>query len=146
MINKIIEFFENEPDIYEACIEELDCYNGFLGDNRIYYMEDLPELFQCNDIFNLLNRAFYGYHEYKPFEYYDHSREREQFNPNAEYFYFNAYGNLVSCNEKDYSYFLDPDLIQRFAEHRSQIDTIDSTEELKKLFDDLERSADNGNN
>lgn len=141
MIDRIIEFFKNEPDIYETCIEELDSYNGFLGDNRVYYMEELPELFRCDDVFNLLNRAFFGYHEYTPFEYFDHSREREQFNPNAKYFYFNAYGNLVSCNEKDYSYFLDSYFVEQLAEHRSYIDTIDSNEELKALFDELEKGC-----
>ena len=139
---KIIAYFEENPEIFTQCIEELDSYNGFLCDDRIYLMEELPELFQCDDVFNILYRSFYGHHEYRSFD----GTRGEQFNPNSEYFYFNAYGNLVSCNIKDYSFLLGEDLIEQFAEHRSHIDTIDSTEELKELFDELERSADNGSN
>ena len=38
-IEKIIEYFNDNPDQFNACIEELDSYNGYLNDSRYYEME-----------------------------------------------------------------------------------------------------------
>ena len=40
---EIIEFFENNEDIYNEAIEELDGY-GYLGDDRYFSMDELDEL------------------------------------------------------------------------------------------------------
>jgi len=33
-VKKIIEFFSENEDIFNACIEELDSYNGYLEDDN----------------------------------------------------------------------------------------------------------------
>ena len=40
---EIIEYFKNNEDIFNDCMEELDSYNGYLGDNRYYLMDELEE-------------------------------------------------------------------------------------------------------
>lgn len=39
----IIDFFEANEDIFAEAIEELDSYNGYLGDDRYYAMDELDE-------------------------------------------------------------------------------------------------------
>lgn len=137
MTNKIIEYFKNNEKIFNQCIEELDSYNGYLKDDRYYYMEDLNELHYGAEPIELLNRAFFGYDEDNFTTDSSGNREYAAFNPNREYFKYNGYGNLVSSNYKDYTMFLDEYLIEELKENRNDIYTIDDTEELKILFDEL---------
>lgn len=61
-------------------------------DDRIEYMESLPELFDTSSVggmFNLLNRFYFGH---------DANDEHSSANPNRAYFYFNGYGNIVTTN------------------------------------------------
>ena len=56
-----IHFAENE-DEFNVSIEELDSYNGYLGDDRYYSMDDLYELSPVNsqdDFDDLMNRIYY---------------------------------------------------------------------------------------
>ena len=41
----IIAFFQEHDDIYNGAIEELDSYNGYLGDDRYYSMDELDDLY-----------------------------------------------------------------------------------------------------
>ena len=137
-VNKIIEFFEQNEEIYNDCVEELDSYNGYLNDDRYYYMEDLNEFYHGADPLELLYRAFYGHDE----TYTTDSAGNKvygEFNPNREYFKYNGYGNLISTDYKDYSIFLDNDLIEELRENRPNIYTIEDNEELTALFDELEQ-------
>lgn len=43
MYEKIKAYFEENEEIFNACIEELDSYNGYLGDDRYYPMDELDE-------------------------------------------------------------------------------------------------------
>lgn len=96
-INKILDFFNENEAAFNEVIEEMDSWNGYLGDDRYYYMDELDEIFVNEDPRALLYRAFYGKDE-------DTSGE---FNPNREFFRFNGYANLVSSDFKDYSDHLD---------------------------------------
>lgn len=72
---------ENDSDAFcEAC-EELDSWNGFLGDDRCYDMGEIDEL-------------LYGK---KPSEVID--MITSDFNSNDDFFYFSIYG-LESCNDR----------------------------------------------
>ena len=51
----LMELFENDVDLFNSTIEELDGYNGYLGDDRYYEMEMLPELLYGKDILDILN-------------------------------------------------------------------------------------------
>ena len=137
-IQKIIDYFEENENIFNACIEELDSYNGYLGDSRYCEMDMLDD-FYCNmQPLEILQRAYYG----RDAGTYTLDRHGEkiygEFNPNRDYFYFNGYGNLVSSDYKDYSSFLDSYVIESMLENRCYIDSIDDNEELKGLFDELE--------
>lgn len=64
-------------------------------DDRIEYMDSLPELFDTSSadgLLNILNRFYFGHDEN-----YEHSSA----NPNRDYFYFNGYGNIISTDYPD---------------------------------------------
>lgn len=137
-VNKIIEFFEQNEELYNSCIEELDSYNGYLTDDRYYYMEDLNDFYHGADPLELLYRVFYGHDETYTTDSAGNKTYGE-FNPNREYFKYNGYGNLISTDYKDYSAFLDVYLIEELSENRPNIYTIEDNEELTALFDELEQ-------
>lgn len=116
-IQALIEFFRENEDLYNETIEELDSYNGFLGDDRYYLMEDLPEFYRDTDPIELLQRAFFGG------DLDDYTVDAAgrisygAFNPNRNYFTFNGYGNLLSTNYKDYSAHLDKWFIMALMEN-----------------------------
>ena len=137
-IEKIIEYFESNDEIFNSCIEELDSYNGYLNDDRYYEMEFLSEFYSGTDPIELLQRAYYGHDDDT---WHTDSRGEKiygEFNPNREYFYYNGYGNLVSTNYKDYSSYLDTYAIKEMSENRYYIDSIENDDELRALFDELE--------
>ena len=140
VINKIIDYFKENDDIFTECIEELDGWNGYLGDDRYYYMDELNELFNDQDPIEILNRAYYGYDEDSYHTDAHGKREYGEFNPNREYFHFNAYGNLVSSDYKDYSDFLDDEFIEQLLDVRGEIYAIGENDELPDLFDELEQA------
>lgn len=134
-IHDIIDYLEENEETFAACIEELDSWNGFLGDDRWYDMSELQDLLGDMDPIDLLNRAFFGHDA-------DSWNDNSSFNPNRNYFSFNGYGNLVSSDEKDYSAFLDEYLVNDLAENRCHIYAIDDDPELAELFDALESDED----
>lgn len=127
IINDIINFFKNNTDLFNDCIEQLDGYNGYLNDDRYYDMYDIDELLTGKTATEILNMAFFGGDEFGG-----------SFNPNSDYFKFNAYGNLISSDHIDYSYYIDEYAIISMMENRQYIDSIDWDERLAKLFDQLE--------
>jgi hypothetical protein len=139
-INAIIEYFKENEDVFNDCMEQLDSYNGYLGDDRYYEMYELDEFYNDCKPSELLMRVFYGYDE-------DTSSENNhtEFNPNREYFRFNGYGNLVSADYKDYSAHLDAWAIENMSKNRTEVDAIDDNSELSELFDELEESENEEN-
>ena len=137
-IAAIIKYFEENEETFNACIEELDNYNGYLNDNRYYYMDDLNDLYSGTEPIELLQRAYFGRDDDTWHTDSSGNKEYGEFNPNREYFYFNGYGNLVSSNYKDYTAHLDEYAVESMSEHRNYIDTIESDKELTALFDELE--------
>lgn len=137
----IIEYFENNEDIFNDCMEELDSYNGYLGDDRYFSMDELDELYHGTEPSELLRLAFYGYDEQTYTTDRDGDKTYGAFNPNRDYFRYNGYGNLVSADYKDYTGLLDEYAIEAMDENRGYIDSIDNDEELTALFDELEAAA-----
>ena len=136
----IIEYLKNNEEIYNDCMEELDGYNGYLGDNRYYPMEELNEFYRGSDPTEILYRAFYGRDDDTWTTDRTGNKTYGEFNPNREYFYYNGYGNLVSSDYKDYSFLLDSYAIKAMSENRNYIDSIETDETLQKLFDELEEA------
>lgn len=119
IIQSIIEWFESNDDFFNIALEELDNWNGYLGDNRYYTMDELPELF--SDVMEALRRAYYG-----------------DFCPNHDWFTFDGYGNFVSSDLPDYSAYLTEDTIEDMYENRAHIDSISGYDEIGELFDELD--------
>lgn len=132
---KIIAYFEENTKIFDAAIEELDSYMGYLGDDRYFEMDLLDEFYHSADPLELLHRAYFGYDEDVYTTNGRGDREYGQFNPNRDYFKYNGYGNLVSTDYKDYSAHLDEYAISAMIEYRDHIDLCD---ELIELFDALD--------
>jgi hypothetical protein len=137
-IEKIIAYFEENDDTFNACIEELDSYNGYLGDNRYYSMEELDDFYNGTKATDILYRAFYGYDADTWTTDSRGDKTYGAFNPNRNYFSYNGYGNLVSSDYKDYSDKLDTYVIKEMLENRYYIDSIDNDDTLTALFDKLE--------
>ena len=137
-VEKIIEYFENNEDVFNDCIEELDGYNGYLGDDRYYEMEYLNEFYNSTEPLELLRRAYFGRDDDTWTTDSTGNKQYGDFNPNRDYFYYNGYGNLVSSDYIDYSDKLDKYVIEEMHENRQYIDSIENDEELSALFDELE--------
>ena len=137
-IEKIIEYFENNESIFNECMEDLDAYNSYLGDDRYYEMEMLSEFYNGTDPVELLNRAYFGRDDENWYGKENGEKVYGEFNPNRTYFYYNGYGNLVSADYKDYSAHLDTYAINAMLENREYIDPLKWDDELAELFDELE--------
>lgn len=130
---EIRTYFEENEEEYNEVIEDLDSWNGYLGDDRYYNMEELDELYNDTEPTEILTRAFYGYDEM----YTDNDGHHpEPFNPNRDYFRYNGYGNLVSTDCKDYTDRLDNYFIDAVIEHAGQLYNI--PEEVQELIDEIE--------
>ena len=112
----IIAYFENNEDVFNDCMEELDGYNGYLGDNRYYSMYELDEFYRDSDPLEILRRAYYGRDDDTYTTDSSGNKTYGEFNPNRDYFYYNGYGNLVSSDYKDYSAYLDNYTIEAMRE------------------------------
>ena len=117
----LMELFQNDEKLFNSTIEELDGYNGFLGDDRYYNMDELPELLSGLKAIDLLNRAYFGRDDENWHTDAHGEKIYDSFNPNREFFYFNGYGNLVSANYKDYSAFLDDYFINDLMENYNHL-------------------------
>ena len=140
IIADIIQYFKENEDVFNDCMEELDSYNGYLGDDRYYDMDELNDIYSGQEPQEILFRAFYGFDADTWMTDSSGNKEYGAFNPNREYFYFNGYGNLVSSDYKDYSDKLDPYAIEAMSENRNQIDSIENDDILADLFDELEEA------
>lgn len=118
---QLMELFQNNEQLFNEAIEELDSYNGYLGDDRYYYMEGLNEFYHGVDAIELLYRTFYGYDADNWNTNVHGEKEHAAFNPNREYFSYNGYGNLVSSNYKDYSCYLDNYFIDSLIENQNHL-------------------------
>lgn len=136
----IIAFFKGNEDIFNEAIEELDAYNGYLGDDRYFTMDELNEHYIGIEPSEILRRAYYGYDAETYTTDGSGNREYGQFNPNRDYFTYNGYGNLVSADYKDYTGYLDKYAIEAIRENRRYIDSIEQSDELTALFDELENT------
>lgn len=137
-IKKIIAYFEEHEELFNSCMEELDSYNGYLGDDRYYSMDELDEFYSGSDPLEILRRAYYGHDDDTWHTDASGNKIYGEFNPNRDYFYFNGYGNLVSSDYIDYTGKLDIYAIEDMSENRHWIDSIKDDEELTALFDELE--------
>ena len=134
LVKELMNYYRENVEDFNNDIEELDGWTGCLYDDKIYPMEQLNEFFQSTEPEEILRRAFYGYDE--PYKNGDPSRP---FNPNRNYFYFNAYGNLVSIDEKDYSSYLEEFYIQDIIDNRYNLSLSSGAEDVIYNYEDEEK-------
>lgn len=139
LIERAIEILEDDEDLLVECIEQLDDYNGYLGDDRYYSMDDLEMFANGRCPIDLLNQAYFGRDDESWHLDASGNKIYNSFNPNRNYFYFNGYGNLCSCDYKDYSSRLDNYLIESMVDNRVWVDAIYNNDELSEIFDKLEQ-------
>lgn len=139
-IEEIKEYFRSDADLFTEAIEELDYITDIISpDDRFYDMGQLDEDLESMSPTDIINRAYYGYDA----DRYDTDSRGDKtygpFNPSRNYYYWNGYGNLVSCDDKDYtdSYLYD-EYIDMMQEHRNQIPSIRDDYDLSELFDELD--------
>ena len=117
----LLELFKNDSELFNDTIEELDNYNGYLGDDRYYDMDVLPEILNGIDAIDLLNRAYFGRDDENWRTDAHGDKIYNSFNPNRVFFYFNGYGNLCSANFRDYSARLDDYFIDEIIENQNHL-------------------------
>ena len=148
----VLEYFKENEDEFNDIIEDLDNYNGYLGDDRYYEMDELAEFYlptfnwspysgrnsyqDARDAFNnLLNRIYFG-HDADSWNTDSHGeKEYGAFNPLRSYYTYNGYGNLVSTDSKNYSYRLDEYFIETLFECK---DHVSLPTEVDDLFEMVE--------
>lgn len=138
VINEIIKLFTEDEEAFNNCIEDLDSYNGYLGDDRYYNMDELKEFYYNADVMDLINRVYYGYSEDETYTDEHGQIKHCQFNPNQDYFRNNGYGNLVSAWYKDYTGFLNEYFIDDLLQYRQEVYSIEDDARLVELLDELE--------
>ena len=102
--DRAYEILEGDTDAFIDACEELDSWNGFLGDTRCYSMDMIDEFFS------------------RPSELLD---KMDDFQYSDEYFYFTGYGNVSTTDDKydrysdDYSV---DDVLDALIENYSHVD------------------------
>ena len=148
MLTQVQSYFEDNEDEFIGTIESLDNWNGYLGEDRYYYMDELYDLYgpaigrqgkEAREAFdNLLNRIYYG-HDADNYTTDEHGEKHyAEFCPNREYFYYNGYGNLVSTDYKDYSSCLDKSFVENVYDNQSNITVPDEVQEIFDEYDSQE--------
>lgn len=142
IIADILTVFKNDDELFAEVLEELDSWNGFLGDDRWEDMEELDEIFEGKSVTYILDRAFYGYDADTWHTDSHGEKEYSMFNPERNYFRFNGYGNLVSSDYKDYSDYCDENTVEKLESEYHRLDTICDNDELNEFFEELENAED----
>lgn len=132
---KIIEFCEDNEEAFIELIEELDAWNGYLGYERYYPMEDVDDFCIGMTPSEILMRAFFGFDEDTWIGEGDRRRHGE-FNPNREYFRYDGYANFVSSDYKDYSSFLDRWFVDELIENKEHLRLPVEVKEVISLLED----------
>jgi len=139
LIEKVIDWFKDHEEAFIVCIEELDSWNGYLGDDRYESMELLNEIYSDVEPMELLYRAFYGHDEDDWTETSWGEKKYAEFNPNRDFFRYNGYGNLVSTDYRDYSDHLDSYFVEELINNRNHVSwVINDYDELVELLDQIE--------
>ena len=131
----LLNYYQEHEDDFNHDIEELDCWNGILGDRRVEQMDMLDEIYQGKEATEILRRAYFG-HDDDTLHEENGERVYGEFNPNRDYFYFNGYGNLVSTDERDYSDFLDENFVEDIIDNECNLDLSDCVQEIIDNYDE----------
>ena len=82
--NRMVGYWKAHNDSFSRVCEDLDSYDGFLDDDRLYPMDELDDLLYDKKPSEVLQMV-----------------DTDNFNYNDDYFYYDIYG-IRSTNEKEY--------------------------------------------
>lgn len=94
----LIEVFENLSAGAKICVHNEYCAGVNAFDDEIYEVEQMDELFYGQNVEWILHRAYYG-----------------EYNPTADYFKFNGYGNIQSIFGFELDSYIDWDAIADYC-------------------------------
>jgi hypothetical protein len=115
----MLDMIKADSDLFVEVCEELDSWDGFLGDDRCYSMDEIDEILGDRKPSELLNMV------------------SSDFDFNDDYFYFNGYGNLKSCDDKADVYLCSFDREEILDEYLVNYFRYD----LSRKYDDFEKLA-----
>ena len=121
--NAMLDMIKADSDLAVEICEELDSWDGFLGDDRCYSMDEIDDLLYGKKPSEILNMV------------------SSDFNYNDDYFYFNGYGNLESCDDKADVYldvFTHEEILDTYLDKYYRCD-------LSRQYDDFETLAEEWN-
>ena len=121
-MKKLESYLLDNMDVTGYMVREINAWGGYLEHLEYFDMEEFDLVLEGYTPSEVANRIFYG-----------------DFNPNDEYFRFNAYGNLESANEWD----IEEEYRDNISEIASYIveykDNIDINDEgLQEILDNME--------
>jgi hypothetical protein len=117
--NAMLDMIKADSDLFTEVCEELDSWDGFLGDDRCYSMDEIDEILGDIKPSELLNMV------------------SSDFDFNDDYFYFSGYGNLESCDDKSDFYLNNFDHEEILDEYLVNYFRYD----LSRKYDDFEKLA-----
>lgn len=121
-LDAVREALENmtDSDLLFVHREYCDQVNAY--DDTIYSMDEFNEIMSGQDADWIANRIYYG-----------------DYNPTADYFRFNGYGNIESVFSFQLSEYIDTDTIAEWiTEHENAL----YNDEIQEILDEFEEDAD----
>lgn len=91
----LLNYYQENEDDFNHDIEELDSWNGILGDRRVEPMEELDEIYQSKEATEILRRAYFG-HDDDSWHEENGERVYGEFNPNRDYSILTDMGILLA--------------------------------------------------
>lgn len=137
IINKIREYFKDNLEIFNTCVEQLDDYNGYLNGERYYSMDEFDEICFGLTSTEIALKIYYGFDADSYTTYGYGNKSYSEFNPHRKYVLYNGLGNFISSDVKDYSVCLNDYIINVMNENREYIDEIYENDDLLELFNEL---------
>ena len=118
--NKMTEYWKAHNDSFSNVCEDLDLYDGFLGDDRIYPMDKLDDFLRGkkpSEVLRIVDTATFFYSD--------------------DYFYYDIFG-IRSTNEKNYyDYFDYSDVFEKLIDNYNKVFATCYGHAYHKLFEDV---------
>ena len=127
IVEKALEYFENNEDEFNFTIEELDSWCGYLDGQRYEYMDYIGEFFYDSSVKDIIEAALNGT-----------DVSGGSFDTDRQYFYWD-WNQLVSTDNNSYSEWLDSYFIEKlYTEYsrnrKKNWSTMELPKEIEAMF------------
>lgn len=124
-IEKLMQYYNDNPDDFADDIESLDDLNGYLSNDRRHPMDKLDGSLEGYSPTDMLTLAHYSWDE-----------QDSEFNTERKYFYWNRCPGLVSTNNRDYrSDYLSDGTVERIVENATHLHLSEGAQKIIKEQD-----------